>query len=233
MYKIGWFSTGNGEAARDLLKTVWQAIKERKIPRVEISFVFCNRKYGESAETDKFLDLVKSYNLPIISWSSRTFKPKLRQSNLEKWREEYDRIVMSFLAVHPADIYFLAGYMLITSPLMCKNNHIFNLHPAKPGGPKGTWQEVIQQLIKNKEKESGVMIHLVTPELDEGPPITYCKYKIKEYDFNKIRRQGLVREFPLIVETLKLLAKGKIKIKKKKKPRNLTRIINKRIRFRS
>lgn len=225
MYKIGWFSTGNGEAARDLLKIACLAIEQGIIPNAEILFVFCNRKYGESAETDKFLDLVQTYKLPAISWSSRDFKPELKKANIEKWREEYDRIVMSFLAAHSADVYFLAGYMLITSPLMCQSNNIINLHPAKPGGPKGAWQEVIRQLIKNKEKESGVMIHLVTPELDEGPPITYCEYKIEDHDFDKIRQQGLKREFPLIVETLRLLAVGKIKIHNKR-PRNLTKIID-------
>ena len=56
------------------------------------------------------------------------------------------------------------------------------------------------------------MMRLVTPELDRGPVITFCKYRIKKHDFEKIRQQGLKREFPLIVETLRLLAEGKIKI---------------------
>ncbi|GAH59253.1 unnamed protein product, partial [marine sediment metagenome] len=40
--------------------------------------------------------------------------------------------------------------------------NMVNLHPAAPGGPTGTWQEVIWQLIENKAEETGVMMHLVT-----------------------------------------------------------------------
>jgi phosphoribosylglycinamide formyltransferase-1 len=46
---------------------------------------------------------------------------------------------------------------------------MINLHPAAPGGPTGTWQEVIWQLIEGRAVETGVMMHLVTPELDRGP----------------------------------------------------------------
>ena len=217
MLRIGWFSTGNGKAARDLLKVALN------IPEVKIEFVFCNRKYGESKETDLFLDLVRSRKLPIISWSSRGFKAEQR--------EQYDRIATNFWApVYGVDLCMLAGYMIICSPWMCKNFNIINLHPAKPGGPKGTWQEVIRQLIKNKERESGVMIHLVTPELDSGPVITYCKYRIKKYDFGKIRQQGLKREFHLITETLRFLAEGKIKIEVLPTGgHDLTKIINRKI----
>lgn len=220
MLKIGWFSSGKGKASRDLLKVA------RDILGIKIEFVFCDRKYGESAETDKFLDFVQAYKLPIISWSSGGFIPELR--------EQYDKMAVNFWApVYKVDLCVLAGYMLICSPWMCKNFKIINLHPAKPGGPKGTWQEVINQLMAKREKESGVMMHLVTPELDRGPVITYCKYRIKHYDFNKIRQQGLKREFPLIVETLKLLASGAIKIDDPPDGGyDLTEIINKKLKSR-
>jgi len=252
MFQIGWFSTGKGKTARDLLKAVWEAIEIGKIPNSQIAFVFCNRKCGESAETDEFFDLARSYELPIISWSSRDFRPELRQSNIEKWREEYDRIVMSFLAPYHVDIYIMAGYMLIASHLMCQYyEKIINLHPAKPGGPKGSWQEVIRQLIDSRAKETGCMMHLVTPELDAGSPVTFCTFpiwvpyktddlwrlwdlfrgdQIKSELFNWIRAEGVKRELPLIVETIKLLASGKIKIKRsKRKGRNLTKIIDKKL----
>jgi len=120
---------------------------------------------------------------------------------------------------------------------------MINLHPAVPGGPTGTWQEVIWQLIDNKARETGVMMHLVTPELDKGPPVTYCTFPIrgKPFDrywdeierhplsevkkgqgqnnhlFKRIRQHGLAREFPLIISTLKAFSQGKIKITAGKK----------------
>ena len=49
----------------------------------------------------------------------------------------------------PEEIDFgvLAGYMWIVSPDFCEKVKLINLHPALPGGPKGSWQEVIWQLI--------------------------------------------------------------------------------------
>jgi len=128
--------------------------------------------------------------------------------------------------------------MLIVGEEMCRRYNMINLHPAVPGGPKGSWQEVIWTLMENRFKESGVMMHLVTPELDSGPVITYCTYSIisepfdshwselngrsvaeikkeqgeKNELFQLIRRHGLAREFPLIVSTLKAFGKGEIKI---------------------
>ena len=49
---------------------------------------------------------------------------------------------------------------------------------------EGTWQEVIWQLIENDASKTGVMIHLVTPELDKGPPITFYTYLIREESFD-------------------------------------------------
>lgn len=246
MYRIGWFSTGRDKAARDLLKTVVKNITENEIRKTKISFVFSNREEGENPESDKFFSLVKKYNYPLVTFSSAKFKSDLRKENREKWREEYHHEVIKLIEKYPVDLIVLAGYMLIVSAEICRRYKMLNLHPAKPGGPKGTWQEVIWQLIGNKEKESGVMMHLVTPELDAGPAISYCTYPIvgKKFDqlwqklsvklkvksleeiikeegeneplFKKIRTEGLKREFPLIVSTIKNLANKKIKLDRKK-----------------
>jgi len=103
---------------------------------------------------------------------------------------------------------------------------MINLHPAPPGGPVGSWQEVIWQLIEDKAEEAGAMIHLVTPELDRGPVISYCLFPINHKPFDRywqkddknmlfqlIRQHELAREFPLIISTLKALSQGSISIR--------------------
>jgi phosphoribosylglycinamide formyltransferase-1 len=237
MYKIGWFSTGRDKAARDLLTVAQRSIALGET-RAEIAFVFCNREPGESPETDLFLKLVESYDIPLICFSYRKFKAS--QGLIS--RLAYDREVMKRLQGFHPDLCVLAGYMLIVGEEMCQQYNIINLHPAAPGGPKGTWQEVIWQLIDNKAGETGVMMHLVTPELDEGPPVTYCTFPIRGKPFDKywseikghraeeikktqgennplfqlIRKHGLAREFPLIIATLKAFSQGKVKITKGK-----------------
>lgn len=81
-------------------------------------------------------------------------------------------------------------------------------------------------------------MHLVTPELDKGPPVTYCTFPIKGEPFDRywqeikghpigeikkkqgennhlfklIRQHGLAREFPLTISTLKAFSESKISI---------------------
>lgn len=244
MLAIGWFSTGRDEAARQLLQVVHERIQSGDI-EAAILFVFSNREPGESKESDLFLDLVKSYGIPLICFSSRRFLsttaatiPTRDKRGLAQCRLEYDREVMRMLQGFVPDICVLAGYMLIAGEEMCHKYDMINLHPAAPGGPKSSWQEVIWNLIETGATESGVMMHLVTRELDRGPVITYCTFTIRGAPFDKywkavnqesipllkkeqgeqnelfqlIRQQELAREFPLIVSTLKAFSQGSIRI---------------------
>ena len=123
-----------------------------------------------------------------------------------------------------------------------RTRKIINLHPALPNGPKGTYKEVIRQLIRNDASETGIMVHLVTEELDRGPSLAFCRYSIRgpafderwdertyprrrkrhrpdatnrEEDntlFEVIRREGVKREPPLLVRTIKSLAEGRVRI---------------------
>lgn len=245
MYQLGWFSTGRDKAARDLLQVVNNNTKLGKI-RAEIAFVFCNREPGESVESDSFLKLVSDYHLPLVCFSSRKFKasqanPSLQSGGLPLWRYDYDREVINRLQPFHPDLCVLAGYMLIVGQEICQKYDMINLHPAAPGGPAGTWQKVIWELIDSQARATGVMMHLVTPELDKGPVVSYCTFPIRgePFDgywsdlaklplnsperyseenqlFKLIRKHGLAREFPLIVSTLKAFSEGKIRITREK-----------------
>lgn len=238
MYKIGWFSSGRGEGSRALLTTMMESIGRGEID-AEISFAFCNREPGQTPETDQFHRLVESYHLPLVCLSSKKFREQLGPEALANWRLEYDRQVMERLSQFPADICVLAGHMLIVGEEMCQRYTMINLHPAAPGGPAGTWREVIWQLIENKASETGVMMHLVIPELDKGPPVTYCTFPIRGEPFDRhwkdiegipvseliaqqgdqnplfrlIRREGVKRELPLIVTTVKAFSEGRVRIR--------------------
>ena len=239
MLKIGWFSTARGPTSRKLLQVVQENIRSRIIDG-QIIFAFVNRNPGEYKETDQFFELTRSYNIPTVHFSLKEFEtaPQNRGISPEQIRIRYDRIIMEKLGQFSPDICVLAGYMLIVGTEMCRKYTMINLHPALPDGPKGTWQQVIWQLIENNAERSGVMMHLVTPELDRGPIITYCSYPItgEQFDmhwqsrknktiaeiqqegennplFHLIRKHGVARELPLIVATLKAFGNGEISIK--------------------
>jgi folate-dependent phosphoribosylglycinamide formyltransferase PurN len=70
------------------------------------------------------------------------------------------------------------------------------------------------------------MMHLVTPELDRGPVVSYCLFSLKNEPFAEywrrddknmlfqlIRQHELAREFPLITLTLQSLSRGEVSIK--------------------
>jgi phosphoribosylglycinamide formyltransferase-1 len=92
--------------------------------------------------------------------------------------------------------------------------------------------------MENRALKTGVLMHLVTPELDRGPVVTCCTFPIRGGEFDKywaeiekrsiseirkkegeknrlfqlIRQQGLRREFPLIVATITAFSTGKVVI---------------------
>lgn len=240
-YKLGWFSSGRDEAARELLTVVYDAIQNGFI-KAEFDFVFSNREIGQDPESDSFFDLVESYGIPLVQFSSKSYEPSTRKKDVEEWRRAYDREITKRLEDYDPNLCVLAGYMLITGDELCKKYTMINLHPAEPGGPTGTWQEVIWNLLKTRADRTGVMMHLVTEILDRGPPLTFCTFpircgkfdslwkdfekKLKENSlediiekegeseplFAEIRKEGVRRELPLIIQTIKEFAEERIEI---------------------
>lgn len=242
-YKIGWFSTGRGEGSKALLKTVQDSIISGVL-EAEIEFVFCTRARGETDATDAFLDMIEDYGITPVSFSYQKYKAAGNMTNpdpsqpMPQWRIDYDREVMKRLDGFSPNLSVLAGFMLIAGPEMCEKYDLLNLHPAAPGGPAGTWQQVIWQLIKQGATDHGVKLHVAIPELDRGPTATYCTFpitgnvfdplrdeikdktvqEIKDSQgvenalFKEIRRHGYVRETPLVLATLKAFSQGKVKI---------------------
>jgi phosphoribosylglycinamide formyltransferase-1 len=243
MLRIGWFSTGRDEAACQLLEAAWQAIQAGEL-RARIVFVFSNRERGENPASDRFLDLVEGYGIPLVCLSSKRFRqergepPARAGEPLPAWRADYDRAMIRLLEAHPFELGVLAGYMLIVTEEACQRYNLLNLHPAAPGGPAGTWQEVIWQLMEQGASTAGVMMHLATKELDQGAPVTYCTYSIRgpAFDglwadverrtvaevrasqgednrlFQEIRRQGVMRELLLVLATLRAFADVKVRV---------------------
>jgi phosphoribosylglycinamide formyltransferase 1 len=239
--RIGWLSSGRDQAACNLLADVVARAQQDDTP-LDIGAVFCDREPGEAPESDRFIELVERLDFPLVVRSSAASWRAARERGLERsvWRDEYHRAVMDLLVPHRLGVLVMAGYMLITSPAMCRRYAILNLHPALPGGPTGTWQQVIWRLLDEGAAETGAMIHLATAELDRGPVVSYFRFPLTGDDwaplwaqfrgkrktlsvaeiaasegedeplFEEIRRHGEVREIPLLYQTLCQFAEGKL-----------------------
>ena len=239
MYQIGIFATGRGQGSLQLVTAIHAAVQSGRLP-AEIAFVFSNRDPGEFEPTDAFFDLVRQLGYPLITHSFRKFKARAGAD--PDWRIGYDREVMDKLAPHQPDLCVLAGYLLIFGSEMCRSYPSINLHPAAPGGPMGIWNQVVWQLIAQRARETGNTLFAVTEELDHGPTVAYCTFPIAggHFDplwreaagrsvpdlqaqygnygeglplFQEIRHAGMLRERPLVVESLKACAQGRVLIK--------------------
>ena len=237
MLKLGWFSTGRGEGSLGLLRTVQEAIESGELP-ARMEFVFSNREPGEAEGSDRFQRQVQDFGTPLVTLSSQRFRREQGGGPFARHRANFDREVMRLLEPYSPDVSVLAGYMLITAGELCNRYTMLNLHPALPGGPVGTWQDVIWNLIEQGAGEAGAYMHLATEDLDRGPVLTYCSFPIRggEFDylwlqikgrsvedlqasegeeqplFRLIREEGVKRERPLVLETLKAFAAGRVRV---------------------
>ena len=237
MLRLGWFSTGRGEGSCALLGLVQERIASGDLPAT-IDFVFQNRDRGEAEGSDQFQDLVRSHGIPLVTLSSQGFRRERGAKTFAEVRLEFDSQVIHLLQEYHPDLCVLAGYMLYTADELCRRFSMINMHPALPDGPIGTWQQVIWQLIQQHAKETGAMIHLATEEWDRGPVITYFSFPLAGplFDplwealgsrtiekvqanqgeelplFKRIREEGAKREPYLLLETIRAIAQGTVRI---------------------
>ncbi len=239
--RIGWFTTARGPGSRAMYEAVAAAVARGDL-EAEFAFVFCNREPGEDPLTDSFLGLVRDNGHTLVTKSSVGYRRAVGGhvsrpgEPLPPWRRAYDRAVEETLAPYRFDVGVLAGYMLIFERDFVSRHVILNLHPALPGGPTGTWREVIRELIRTRAGESGVMLHLAIAEVDAGPVVAYCRYPLDDSElaplwaelegartsldeaafeasplFAAIRERGLRREAPLLVAAIAEFASGRLR----------------------
>ncbi len=203
--RIGWLSTGRDPAARNLLSEVVARAAADGLP-LDLALVFCDRERGEAAESDAFLGLVERLGIPAVTLSSAASWRAAQATGVprETWRDSFHDEAMRLLAPHRLDLLVLAGYMLIVSPAMCARYAMLNLHPALPGGPTGTWQQVIWELLGAGATETGALINVVTPELDRGPVVAFDRFPIVGGAFDPLweqfRAKVAARGLPAVIE---------------------------------
>ncbi len=95
--------------------------------------------------------------------------------------------IIDILKQREIDFVILAGFLLKISEKIISNfeNKIINIHPALlPNyGGKGMYgMNVHRSVIENKEKESGITIHLVNEEYDKGEILFQAKTSILSND---------------------------------------------------
>ncbi len=147
MNKIAIFASGSGTNAEAIIQYFIY------IPEVTVVLVLTNNPGAGVIQRAKKLDV------PVQVFS----KEDLYETNM----------VAETLRTMAVDYIVLAGFLWLMPAALVKayEGRIINIHPAllPDYGGKGMYGDRVHQaVIQNKEKESGITIHLVNEEYDKG-----------------------------------------------------------------
>jgi len=161
MTRIAIFASGSGSNAQNIHE-YFQGNSD-----VEISLILANK-------ADAYvLERAKNMNVPSFVFTNK----ELQNTN----------IVIDKLSEYKIDFIVLAGFLLkIPSSLISAfPNKIVNIHPAllpKFGGKGMYGMHVHEAVVENKEKETGITIHFVNENYDEGQIIFQDRFDVAEND---------------------------------------------------
>ena len=143
---------------------------------------------GSTKGTDlqAVLDSIKSGNLDanisvVISNRSGAYILKRAQNHSipsvfidhkDRTRKEFDSEMTKILKENKVDLVLLIGFMRILSSKFCNDweGRILNVHPSLlPKYAGGMDTNVHEEVLRNKDKETGCTIHFVTDKVDGGP----------------------------------------------------------------
>jgi phosphoribosylglycinamide formyltransferase-1 len=158
---IAIFASGSGTNAENIIQYF-----ENK-PNTEVQLVLSNNSEAG------VLERAQKHGVQVFTFS----KPDLYEKD----------IVLNKLGQENTDLIVLAGFLwLIPPPLIEKYApYIVNIHPAllpKYGGKGMYGRHVHEAVLSNNESESGITIHHVNEQYDDGDIIFQKKCKVKPQD---------------------------------------------------
>jgi phosphoribosylglycinamide formyltransferase 1 len=133
-----------------------------------------------------------------------------RGVDLDAW----GRSLTSALESHGVELVVLAGFLTILPRSWVEHwrGRAVNLHPAllpRHAGPGMYGLHVHRSVLDSHETETGATVHLVTGEVDQGPPIAQARLAIQPADTPESLRARLHPvEVELLAETLQRFAEG-------------------------
>lgn len=132
---------------------------------------------------------------------------------------ELDAAIEDALQQHGVELVVLAGYMKKLGPrtLARYAGRIVNTHPAllpKHGGRGMYGDRVHAAVLAAGEAETGVSIHLVDAEYDQGPVLAQCRVPVEDGDtVDTLRDRVVAREHRFLIETLAEIVAGRIAVR--------------------
>lgn len=182
-HRLAIFLSGSGSNARNICKYF------EKHAKISICLLLSNKEDSAAKA------ISEQFNIPYFIFNKEEFY--------------HTDVIVSKLDEFQIDTIILAGFLwLIPVDLLKKfHNRIINIHPAllpKYGGKGMHGMYVHQAVFENKEKESGITIHLCNEKYDDGKTLYQKKVAIDENDSaENIQKKVLQLEhdyFPVVIE---------------------------------
>ena len=161
MLNLVVFASGNGTT----LQAIVDAIFQKKLA-AKINLVVSNNPEAYA--------LIRAKNSGI-----ETYRIK------KKTLEEQDTELVNILSNFSVDLIVLAGYLKKIGPKLIEQYKIINTHPSllpKFGGKGMYGMKVHQAVVDAKEKITGVTLHWVNSNYDEGEIIAQTTVKVLPTD---------------------------------------------------
>lgn len=151
------------------------------------------------------LDRARKSGIPAYHVSAKT----------EGSEESAAKKLVALLDEHNPDLLVLAGYMKKVPDAVLKRmkNRVINIHPAllpKYGGAGMFGHHVHEAVVRAGETFSGMTIHMVNENYDEGQIIVQRKVDVFGADASKVATRVLALEHDTYWRVLKAFAEGKI-----------------------
>jgi len=182
---IAIFASGTGSNAVNIC-TYFSSHKT-----IQVKSLVCNRPKA------KVLENIKPFNLEVLLINKTAF-------------EQPDKLIKQ-LQTQQIDLLVLAGFLWLIPRAIIQAfpNKIINLHPAllpKYGGKGMYGTKVHQSVLTHKERESGITIHYVNEQYDEGAIIFQAKTQIDKNESIESLSQKIhqleYQHFPKVIEQL-------------------------------
>ena len=184
MKRIVIFASGSGSNAENI------SLFFQKSTIASVVHILTNNKNA------KVIERAKRLNINSLTFNKKDFNDKKK--------------VLKFLKKE-ADIIILAGFLwkIPEHIIDAFPDKIINIHPAllpKYGGKGMYGMNVHKSVVKNKEKETGITIHYVNKNYDEGTIIFQAKTEVLSSDTPEIVAEKIHKlefeYFPTIIKKI-------------------------------
>ena len=181
--KIALFASGSGTNVQNII----EYFADNEI--IDVDSVWCNNP--------------KAYVL------ERAVKSKIDAFVFTREQFYQTGEVLHKLKERNVNLIVLAGFLWLIPVELIKNFTIINIHPAllpKYGGKGMYGMKVHQAVVENKDKESGISIHYVNENYDEGKLIFQARCDVAPEDTpekvaEKVHKLEY-QHFPKVIETV-------------------------------